>query len=147
MALSPIKENQIYAHKPYVIMSPEGQAVNGGRMVLHAGDKAECEDLADRLYSGRDCPVQKREYDLADNDNTVLEIDPPCTMKYGQIIEAKKEAILAEKEAESWLHIARMTAGHELFDTRIEQYQIAAERAIKARIEWLNVRNDFESGK
>ena len=72
MALTPIKDNQMYVHKPYVILSPEGQAVNGGRMVLHAGTFEECNRLADSLYKNSDCPVEKRQYPMAYNANTVL---------------------------------------------------------------------------
>lgn len=71
----------------------------------------------------------------------------PETMTYGQVAEAAIDAKELEAHAETCLGLAKISADSELFETRKEQYKAAAEEAIKARLKWLDVRNDFESGK
>jgi len=69
------------------------------------------------------------------------------TITYGQVADALVKAQNLEEEAQGWLSIAKVSAGGKAFDHRSEQYREAAQRAIVARLEWLDIRNRFESGE
>jgi hypothetical protein len=69
------------------------------------------------------------------------------TLRFGDVNEARMEAVAAEKRAKEWLELARQSCGADSFDARSEQYRIAAQDAVNARLAWLEIRNRFESGE
>lgn len=145
--LSQLQEKNLIWLDEYQTDTSEGKQITFPKatiiIAVQAGLLTENEATAYDCYHGDELNGDPSEYDF----ERPATAEPKETIKYGQIIEACKAAKDAEEEADSWLKIAKLSAGDESFDARTEQYREAAQRAIIARLAWLDIRNRFESGE